>query len=255
MIISIDFDGTIVENKYPDIGNPIPMAIPVINAWKKRGHTIIINSCRCGIHQARMEAWLIRNHVPHDYINENAPERIAQYGCDCRKISADIYIDDKSIERVLDNQLTPIHISAWMHYAAAVAGIEKTLSTTAQESPVTITDDQDIILGHNPLKSPLKRSQNKPAKEAQIEPEMNDYTTIYTLDYIHLSESIRNIILVIPAILATNLVIILGNTAWQIPDILVICLDAILSAVYLITAYRLHQTIKKLRRKLYDNTD
>ena len=81
---------------------------------------------------------------------------------------------------------------------------------------------------------------------------MNDYTTIYTLDYIHLTESIRNIILVIPAILATNLVIILGNTAGQIPDILVIGLDLILSAVYLITAYRLHQTIKKLRRKLYD---
>lgn len=81
---------------------------------------------------------------------------------------------------------------------------------------------------------------------------MNDYTTIYTLDYIHLSESIRNIILVIPAILATNLVIILGNTAWQIPDIMVIGMDLFLTAVFLIMAYRLHQTIKKLRRKLYD---
>lgn len=30
----------------------------------------------------------------------------------------------------------------------------KTQTTTPQESPVTITDDQDIILGHNPLKSP-----------------------------------------------------------------------------------------------------
>lgn len=84
---------------------------------------------------------------------------------------------------------------------------------------------------------------------------MKDYTTIYTLDYIHLAENIRNFILVIPVILVTNLIIILGNTAWQIPDILVIGLDLILSAVYLITAYRLHQTIKKLRRKLYDNTD
>lgn len=81
---------------------------------------------------------------------------------------------------------------------------------------------------------------------------MNDYTTIYTLDYIHLTESIRNIILVIPAILATNLVIILGNTAGQMADIMVMVLDLVLIALFLIMAHRLHQTIKKLRRKLYD---
>lgn len=100
MIISVDFDGTIVENKYPDIGEPLPDALAVLQEWKRKGHTIIINSCRCGAAQAQMEAWLIRNHVAHDYINENAPERVAQYGCDCRKISADVYIDDKNIDRL-----------------------------------------------------------------------------------------------------------------------------------------------------------
>lgn len=35
--------------------------------------------------------------VPIDYVNENAPERMAIYGNDCRKISADIYIDDKNV--------------------------------------------------------------------------------------------------------------------------------------------------------------
>lgn len=154
MIIAVDFDGTIVKNKFPEIGEPIPGAIQTLQSWKERGHTIIINSCRCGVAQAQMEAWLIRHHVAHDYINENAPERVAQYGCDCRKISADIYIDDRSIERVLYSQLNPISRAAWMRYAAAVLSLEKTQQTTAQESSKVIIDDLDIILGHNPLKSP-----------------------------------------------------------------------------------------------------
>jgi hypothetical protein len=32
-----------------------------------------------------------------DAYNENLPERIAEYGGDCRKISADFYVDDKNL--------------------------------------------------------------------------------------------------------------------------------------------------------------
>lgn len=35
---------------------------------------------------------------PIDYANENIPERIEQWGNDCRKISADYYIDDRAVE-------------------------------------------------------------------------------------------------------------------------------------------------------------
>ena len=40
-----------------------------------------------------------------DYINENVPERIQRYGLDCRKIGADIYLDDraKSISEIVGN--------------------------------------------------------------------------------------------------------------------------------------------------------
>lgn len=155
MLIAVDFDGTIVENKYPEIGDPIPGAIQTLQAWKARGHTIIINSCRSGVHQAQMEAWLIRNHVAHDYINRNAPERIAQYGCDCRKISADIYIDDRNISQILfDGTLMPTTERLWRRWHHWVCAHEKTHATTAQESPTIIIDDLDIVLGHNPLKSP-----------------------------------------------------------------------------------------------------
>lgn len=35
--------------------------------------------------------------------NENLPERIAQYGGDCRKISADYYFDDKNMFKEVRN--------------------------------------------------------------------------------------------------------------------------------------------------------
>lgn len=98
MIISIDFDGTIVRDKWPNIGAPLPGALPAIRRLHAAGHTIIINSCRCGAHETIMKLWL-NQHLPGcvDHINENSPARCARYGGDARKISADIYIDDKNI--------------------------------------------------------------------------------------------------------------------------------------------------------------
>ena len=155
MHIAVDFDGTIVENKYPEIGDPIQGAIQTLQAWKARGHTIIINSCRSGVHQAQMEAWLIRNHVAHDYINENDPARTEQYGSDCRKISADIYIDDHDVGMIspsgnfiMGGQLL------WSLWDNLVRRREIFLMSVAQKSENVIIDDLDIVLGHNPLKSP-----------------------------------------------------------------------------------------------------
>lgn len=98
MIISIDFDGTIVREAWPDIGAPLPGAIAAIRKLHASGHTIIINSCRVGAPEDSMRQWLAE-HLPGciDHINENDPKRCASFGGDCRKISADVYIDDKSI--------------------------------------------------------------------------------------------------------------------------------------------------------------
>lgn len=161
MIIAVDFDGTIVENAYPEIGEPLPGAIETLQAWKQRGHTIIINSCRAGAYQAQMEAWLVRNNVAHDYINENAPERIAQYGCDCRKISADIYIDDKNVECLGYHTITKR--SWWFGYEQVVIQMEareKVKAITGREASNYLLDDIDIILEHDLFKIPTKRSDD-----------------------------------------------------------------------------------------------
>ena len=97
LTIAVDFDGTIAEEDYPAIGNPIPGAIETINTLHEMGHIIIINSCRAGEHEEKMKNFLYLNGVKHHYVNENPEWRVKLYGIDCRKIGADLYIDDRNI--------------------------------------------------------------------------------------------------------------------------------------------------------------
>ena len=48
MIIAVDFDGTIVEHKYPYIGKEIPFAIETLKKLKEEKHTLILWSVREG---------------------------------------------------------------------------------------------------------------------------------------------------------------------------------------------------------------
>lgn len=99
-VISIDFDGVIVEDKYPEIGDPISGAIETINEWYDAGYWIIINSCR-----ESGKEWIdmfdfLRREISYHELNDNLDWRIEKYGTDPRKIGADIYIDDHNIETV-----------------------------------------------------------------------------------------------------------------------------------------------------------
>jgi predicted mannosyl-3-phosphoglycerate phosphatase (HAD superfamily) len=97
MIIAIDFDGTIVEDKFPEIGEMMPGAAEVINELYHSGHKIIIWTSRQGINLLRAIEWMAKNGIRYHHINESCPQNVAAYGNDTRKIFADIYIDDKSL--------------------------------------------------------------------------------------------------------------------------------------------------------------
>jgi len=89
----VDFDGTLVEHQYPDIGPLKPGAKAALVAFKKAGHKIAIWTCRAGDEERKVRMFLIENDVPFDSINSPAP------GSDLgtRKIYADVYIDDKGV--------------------------------------------------------------------------------------------------------------------------------------------------------------
>lgn len=96
-IIAIDFDGTLCENKYPDIGAPIPTVIEFVKRQKAVGNIIILWTCRAGRQLADAVTWCKNQGLIFDYINENVKENVAMYGGDTRKVFADVYIDDKTL--------------------------------------------------------------------------------------------------------------------------------------------------------------
>jgi uncharacterized HAD superfamily protein len=97
MILSIDFDGTICEQSFPEVGALRKNADKYIRKLYEDGHEIIINTCRTGKYEGMAQDFLDANNIPYYYINSNLPEVIAKYKQDCRKISADVYIDDKCL--------------------------------------------------------------------------------------------------------------------------------------------------------------
>lgn len=97
MIISVDFDGTIVENEYPEIGALVAEAAATLAKLKRDGHEIVINTCRAGDLALAAVNFLLSQGVPFDRINANNPRNIAFYGSDTRKIFADCYIDDRNV--------------------------------------------------------------------------------------------------------------------------------------------------------------
>ena len=97
IVIAVDFDGTLAITQYPTILKPIDTTINIIRDAKSRGATIVLWTCREGKDLEDALNWCKENNIPIDYANENIPERIKSWGNNCRKISADIYIDDKAI--------------------------------------------------------------------------------------------------------------------------------------------------------------
>lgn len=103
MIVVIDFDGTIVEDAYPEIGLLRRNAKEVINRLYEEGNYIVINTCRSGAFEIDACTFLEGEGVKYHYINHNPPHLIEKFGQDCRKISGDIYIDDKCLMGIPDD--------------------------------------------------------------------------------------------------------------------------------------------------------
>jgi len=96
-ILAIDFDLTICESNYPALGKARKHALVYIQMLISGGYGVVINTCREGIALADAINWLNHNGIDYHYVNCNFPHIIEQYGADCRKISADMYIDDKCL--------------------------------------------------------------------------------------------------------------------------------------------------------------
>ena len=96
VILAVDFDGTLVKDRFPGIGMiNRPIWDAVLQA-QDQGYKIILWTCRNG--EALKEAieFCAEHDLHFDAINENLDEIKVLYGGDTRKIFADVYIDDRN---------------------------------------------------------------------------------------------------------------------------------------------------------------
>jgi len=92
MVIAVDFDGTIVEHRYPEIGREFSDAIDTLKFLQQLGHKIIIWTCRGEESIIPVKIWFKERDFIPDAINRN----IDTIYNGPPKIYADIYVDDRS---------------------------------------------------------------------------------------------------------------------------------------------------------------
>lgn len=93
---AVDFDGTLCRNAWPDIGEANMPLIERLILARQSGVAVVLWTCREGEAQARAVLWCAGLGLFFDAVNRNVPERVAMFGQDSRKLSADLYIDDKA---------------------------------------------------------------------------------------------------------------------------------------------------------------
>ena len=96
-IIAVDFDGTLCENMYPEIGKPNNALLDELKIRKNNGAKIILWTCRVGDRLEQAIDWCQEHGLIFDAVNQNLPEIVESFGGDCRKVFAHEYIDDRNV--------------------------------------------------------------------------------------------------------------------------------------------------------------
>lgn len=98
MVIAVDFDGTIVEHKYPAIGNEIPFATETLRMLIEERHKLILWSVREGKLLDEAVEWCRARGVEFYAVNKDYPEETKTNNNHfSRKLKADLFIDDRNI--------------------------------------------------------------------------------------------------------------------------------------------------------------
>jgi hypothetical protein len=94
MIYGIDFDGTIVEHCYPQIGEPKPRTVEFIRWLEGAGHQWVLITMREGKRLQDAVEWLNAHDLHPSAVNDNIQMIKDVFECNPRKIFANMYIDD-----------------------------------------------------------------------------------------------------------------------------------------------------------------
>ena len=115
MVIAVDFDGTLCEYDFPNIGRQKKEHAELLNIiidLKNDGHKIILYTCRGDNeeHKCLSEAieWCAERGLNFDAVNKNVPGFIKRSGPSPKPV-ADLYIDDRALrfadERTMNSSI------------------------------------------------------------------------------------------------------------------------------------------------------
>ena len=96
MVIAVDFDGTIVEHKYPAIGRELPFATETLRMLIRDRHKLILWSVREGRLLDEAVEWCRERGVEFYAVNRDYPEESREHDSFSRKLKADLFIDDRN---------------------------------------------------------------------------------------------------------------------------------------------------------------
>lgn len=96
LIIAVDFDGTIVEDAYPNIGKPKLFAFDTLMKLQNEGHRLILWTYRSGKKLEEAIKFCESNGISFYAVNASYEDEEIDSE-KSRKIHADIFIDDRNV--------------------------------------------------------------------------------------------------------------------------------------------------------------
>lgn len=94
--IAVDFDGTIVEDRYPGIGKPQLFAFETLKALQQQQHQLILWTVREGKSLKEAVDFCKKHGIEFYAVNKNFPEEELEPG-QSRKLNVDYFIDDRNV--------------------------------------------------------------------------------------------------------------------------------------------------------------
>ena len=96
LIIAVDFDGTIVDDKYPNVGAAKIFAFETLKELQNKGHRLILWTYRCEEKLDDAVDFCKKNGIEFYAVNRSNPQEDDVEPEVSRKINADLFIDDRN---------------------------------------------------------------------------------------------------------------------------------------------------------------
>lgn len=124
MIIAVDFDGTCVKHRFPEVGEDCPGAVEVLKKLVSDGHQLVLYTVRSGKYLESAIAWFKDRKIPLAG-KQYAPGQTGW--TQSNKCYANIYIDDAALGAPL---CTDSEGSSYMDWGQVYALVNKVPENT-----------------------------------------------------------------------------------------------------------------------------